>query len=65
MLRRAFSHYDKDKSGTIDMQELKTIFEELGEKIPEERLKKIMELVDRDKSGSIDIDEFLDAFRLV
>ncbi len=61
--RKAFDSVDEDKSGQIDFNELKHLFEklskDLGIALPsEEDLKAFMILVDSNNSGKIDFHEF-------
>lgn len=62
MLKKAFSLFDKDGSGSIDRTELGRVFEELGKKLPEEELNHMMEHIDTDKSGTIDFQEFVTSY---
>ena len=61
-MRRAFAHFDKDGSGTIDKAELSKVFEELGDKLPPEQIERMMALLDQDDSGCINYEEFFAAF---
>ncbi|CAL4983717.1 unnamed protein product [Urochloa decumbens] len=59
-LKQMFNNLDTDKSGTIEVEELKEGLRKLGSKISAE-VQKLMEAVDVDRSGSIDCTEFLTA----
>ncbi len=58
-LRAAFQMFDKDKSGTITIDELQAVFDGQGGQQEEEVWKKVMEEVDTDGNGEISFDEFL------
>ena len=55
----AFLIFDKDKSGSIDVGELKDAMKALGVFLKKEEVKKTMTKVDKDGSGAIDKDEFM------
>jgi len=57
--REAFLAFDKDKSGTIDVWELRLVLEAMGQKPTEEELFQMISEVDENMSGSIDFSEFL------
>ena len=58
-VRKAFDLFDTDKSGNIDAKELKQAMSNLGFKLFDEEVKKMIAEVDEDGSGTIDFDEFL------
>ena len=55
----AFLLFDKDKSGSIDVNELKDAMKALGIFLKKEEVKAKMTKVDRDGSGAIDKEEFM------
>ena len=55
----AFLLFDKDKSGSIDVGELKDAMKALGIYLKKEEVKAKMTKVDKDGSGAIDKDEFM------
>ena len=57
--RQRFDAYDKDRSGTIDVWELRQVLEAMGQKPTEEELFQMISEVDENMSGSIDFAEFL------
>jgi calmodulin len=57
--REAFNAFDKDRSHTIDVWELRQVLEAMGQKPTEEELFQMISEVDEDMSGSIDFAEFL------
>jgi len=57
--REAFLSFDKDRSGTIDVWELRAVLECMGQKPTEEELFQMISEVDDNMSGSIDFSEFL------
>lgn len=54
----AFLLFDKDKSGSIDVMELKDAMKALGIFLKRSEVKETMRKVDKDGSGAIDKDEF-------
>ena len=59
----AFQRYDKDNSGSIDINEVSEMMrEELHEPIEGQELEACMEEMDKDGNGVIDFEEFLDWF---
>lgn len=57
--RQAFLAFDKDRSGTIDVWELRQVLEALGQAPTEDELFQMISEVDDNMSGSIDFGEFL------
>merc|ERR1712166_1583168 len=58
-IREAFSLFDSDASGMIDIRELKAAMRALGFEVKNEELKKMVSDVDNDGNGTIEFDEFL------
>ena len=58
-IQEAFSLFDKDMSGTIDVHELKDAMKALGIYMTKESSKTLMDKADKDGSGTIEINEFL------
>jgi Ca2+-binding EF-hand superfamily protein len=58
-LREVFQHFDADGSGTIDVEELGTVFESMGQALSQQELESLMKQADDDGSGEIDFEEFL------
>jgi calmodulin len=58
-LRDVFDHFDADKSGAIDVQELGDVFSAMGQQLSTEELKKIMTTADDDGSGEMLFAEFV------
>merc|ERR1711943_183335 len=58
-IREAFSLFDSDASGMIDIRELKAAMRALGFEVKNEELKKMVTDVDNDGSGTIEFNEFL------
>lgn len=71
ILRNAFDIYDKDRSRTIDENELRKMFEDLGWPTHGDLVEKALNHLDEDMSGEISFSEFLKwtefayAFRIV
>ena len=57
--RQAFLAFDKDRSGTIDVWELRQVLEAMGQAPTEDELFQMISEVDDNMSGSIDFGEFL------
>uniref|UniRef100_A0A8C9D3T0 Calmodulin like 5 n=1 Tax=Panthera leo TaxID=9689 RepID=A0A8C9D3T0_PANLE len=57
--KRAFSMFDKDGNGKINVQELGAVMQALGENPSEAELKQLIARVDTDGDGHISFDEFL------
>ena len=63
VVEKAFQRYDKDNSGSIDINEVSEMMrEELHEPIDGQELEACMEEMDKDGNGVIDFEEFLDWF---
>jgi Ca2+-binding EF-hand superfamily protein len=58
-IKAAFKLFDKDLSGSIDVNELRDAMKALGIYLKRDALKEMMNSVDKDKSGSIELDEFM------
>merc|ERR1711939_104423 len=58
-IREAFSLFDSDASGQIDIRELKAAMRALGFEVKNEELKKMVTDVDNDGNGTIEFSEFL------
>mmetsp|Transcript_18923 Transcript_18923/g.18244 ORF Transcript_18923/g.18244 Transcript_18923/m.18244 type:complete len:149 (-) Transcript_18923:471-917(-) len=57
--RRAFLSVDKERSGTIDVWELRQVLEALGQKPTKDKLFHIVSEFDKTMSGNLDFAEFL------
>merc|ERR1711998_441799 len=58
-IREAFSLFDSDASGMIDIRELKAAMRALGFEVKNDELKKMVTDVDNDGNGTIEFAEFL------
>merc|ERR1712100_922050 len=58
-IREAFSLFDSDASGAIDVRELEAAMRALGFEVKNEELKKMVTDVDNDGNGTIEFSEFL------
>merc|ERR1711971_828863 len=58
-IREAFSLFDSDASGMIDVRELKAAMRALGFEVKNEELKKMVTDIDNDGNGTIGFTEFL------
>merc|ERR1712072_148382 len=59
-IREAFSLFDADASGMIDVRELKAAMRAFGFEVKNEELKKMVADVDNDGNGTIEFGEFLE-----
>ncbi len=59
-LREAFELFDADKTGSIDLHELKVLMRALGFDVKKPDVIKLVHDVDPNNSGSIDYDQFLE-----
>jgi Ca2+-binding EF-hand superfamily protein len=57
--RKVFQDLDTDNSGTVDVDEIATMFKKLGEKTSRKKIVEMMAEVDTDGSGFIEFQEFL------
>ncbi|EKX32482.1 hypothetical protein GUITHDRAFT_39668, partial [Guillardia theta CCMP2712] len=58
-LYQLFCSLDADGGGQLELQELQQLFDSMGIKMEEEKLKEMFAEVDESGDGSIDFDEFL------
>jgi len=58
--KEAFSLFDKDGSGAIDIDELTEVMKSLGQNPSRKELEEMIAEVDEDGGGEIDFDEFLE-----
>mmetsp|Transcript_99086 Transcript_99086/g.186175 ORF Transcript_99086/g.186175 Transcript_99086/m.186175 type:complete len:695 (+) Transcript_99086:149-2233(+) len=61
-LKQEFDAYDEDRSGYIDVKELKELLEKLGEELSEGELDQAFRELDSDGSGEIEFFEFVEWF---
>jgi calmodulin len=57
--REVFLNFDRDRSGSIDIWELRQVLEAMGQRPTEEELFLMISEVDDNMSGSIDFAEFI------
>lgn len=58
-LRSAFTYFDKDGSGTISRDELRTCLQSDDFTLTEEQINELLDGVDANDDGEVDYDEFL------
>ena len=58
-LKEVFDHFDADKSGSIDVDELMNVFESMDHEVTREFVQEMVAQVDEDGSGEIEFEEFL------
>jgi len=59
-LKVHFDSFDKDRSGSITLAELREVMKSLGENPTDDQVKKIIAEVDADNNGTIEFNEFLE-----
>ena len=57
-IKRIFRLFDMDKDELINMEEMRTIFQQMGQEPTEDELIDMLVEVDEDQNGTIEIDEF-------
>jgi len=57
-IKKVFEMIDKDKSGYIDMEELKLLLIALGKELPDEKIGEVMTKLDKSNDGTLDFMEF-------
>uniref|UniRef100_A0A7S4U7C7 EF-hand domain-containing protein n=2 Tax=Guillardia theta TaxID=55529 RepID=A0A7S4U7C7_GUITH len=60
LLRESFDLFDTDKSGALDMQEVKVAIEQCGLAVSDEDLQGIIAEIDKDGSGEFEFVEFVE-----
>ena len=58
MTKRLFDSIDADGGGTLDIEEMKQLFKDLGLELTQDQVATVMSRIDADGSGEIDFDEF-------
>lgn len=58
-LKAAFKLFDKDNSGSIDVDEFREVLESLGDYFTDDEIEAMIEQADKDESGTIDEAEFV------
>ena len=61
-IAKEFRFFDKDGSGGLNAEELRSAFESLNLNISEAQVNSILKQVDTDRSGQIDLEEFEQLF---
>jgi len=61
-LKQEFDAYDEDRSGYIDVKELRELLNKLGEELSDEELEQAFKELDADGSGEIEFFEFVEWF---
>merc|ERR1712216_558349 len=61
-LKQEFDAYDEDRSGYIDVKELRELLHKLGESLTEDELEQAFKELDQDGSGEIEFFEFVEWF---
>lgn len=65
-LRQAFEDIDKDKSGSLDKNELALVLTRFSRRKPSRSdLDRIFRLADKDHNGTIELSEFIDAMKKI
>lgn len=58
-IRKAFSLFDDDQTGTISLKNLRRVARELGENLSDDELQAMIDEFDKNNDGVIDVEEFL------
>lgn len=64
VLTKMFREFDKDNSGTIDIDELDQALINLGLRLDRKELQGVMDYLDTDGGGDVDLGEFIEHFKL-
>lgn len=59
ILRPFFKSYDTDDSGNLQIEELRVLFEDMGESLTRQQVLDLFSKFDTDKNGHIDYEEFV------
>jgi len=59
ILRRNFQYFDADQSGFINLEELGTLLQAVGQNPTQERVRELLAEADNDNSGTLSFPEFL------
>eukprot|EP00756_Hemistasia_phaeocysticola_P030023 Hpha_TRINITY_DN16268_c0_g1::TRINITY_DN16268_c0_g1_i1::g.11899::m.11899 len=62
-IRQAFDQFDTDRSGKIDLKELRALARKLGHDMKESEAEETMKELDKNKDGTVDFDEFVGWWR--
>ena len=60
-IRKIFLKYDQSKKGYFDINDLKRVAKELGEKVEDEVLDEMIKSVDSDLDGKVSFEDFFNA----
>eukprot|EP00831_Metopus_contortus_P039515 TRINITY_DN3096_c0_g1_i4.p1 TRINITY_DN3096_c0_g1~~TRINITY_DN3096_c0_g1_i4.p1 ORF type:complete len:603 (+),score=112.24 TRINITY_DN3096_c0_g1_i4:108-1916(+) len=63
LIASVFNEFDKDKSGYIELKEIKEVAKELGTEIPESEAEEIIQELDINKDGKISMEEFVEFWK--
>ncbi|KAJ8309338.1 hypothetical protein KUTeg_014212 [Tegillarca granosa] len=63
-LKEAFDVFDKDRSGTLDFDELKNVMASIGQNLTDGEIEAMIRVADKKGDGQINFDEFREAFNL-
>merc|ERR1712072_919928 len=55
---RVFKLFDKDRNGTLEADDLSRVCKELGEDMPEEDVREVIQRADLDGDGVVNLDDF-------
>jgi Ca2+-binding EF-hand superfamily protein len=63
--KKAFNFFDEENSGKISLKNIKRVAKEIGENMPDDYWKELLEDADRDGDGEINEEEFTRIMRRV
>ena len=58
--KEAFAYFDQDGNGSITVEELGEVLNQMGQNPTEQELKDMISEVDADRNGTIEFSEFID-----
>ncbi|KAF9583676.1 hypothetical protein BGW38_008880 [Lunasporangiospora selenospora] len=60
-----FDHYDRDKNGTINVSELRAVFQDMNRDVSDEEINGVISEMDLEKDGELNIDEFVELLSIL
>lgn len=58
-IKQTFLKFDKNKNGSIEIEELNNVMVSLGKTLSEEELKAVLDASDKNENGKLEFNEFL------
>ena len=63
-IQTAFAKYDADRTGYLEIKEMRKLASELGAKVDSESYEKALKAMDANQDGKIDLDEFMNWWKI-